>query len=161
MVIAPGGALDWVPARDLAPGMLMRVAAGDRLAADGEIVSGASNLDQSLLTGSAPVPATMGDIAHAGTLNIDAPIDVCVTAAGHDTSLAEIAQLMEASGQARSAYVRIADRASRIYAPCAHAGAGFLHRLDADRGGRLSFGGHRHCRADHHLPLRDPGWPCP
>lgn len=121
MVVAPGGELGWVPARDLLPGMLMRVAAGERLAADGEIVSGVTTLDQSLLTGeSAPVPAGMGDLAHAGTLNVDAPIDVCVTAAGRDTSLAEIARLMEASGQVRSAYVRIADRASRIYAPAVH-----------------------------------------
>jgi Cu2+-exporting ATPase len=121
MVVAPGGGLQWAPARDLAPGLVIRVATGERLAADGEIVSGASKLDQSLLTGeSAPVAAGAGDRVHAGTLNLDAPIDVRVTAAGQDTSLAEIARLMEASGQARSTYVRIADRASRYYAPAVH-----------------------------------------
>ena len=57
---------------------------------------------------------------HAGTLNLDAPVDVRVTAAGSATSLAEIARLMEAAGQSRSAYVRIADRASRWYAPAVH-----------------------------------------
>jgi P-type Cu2+ transporter len=121
MVLAPGGTLEWLPARDLVPGMMMRVAAGERLAADGEIVSGRSRLDQSLLTGeSAPVVAGPGDAVHAGTLNTDAPLDVRVTAAGQDTSLAEIARLMDASGQVRSAYVRIADRASRLYAPAVH-----------------------------------------
>ncbi|MEY4721629.1 MAG: cadmium-translocating P-type ATPase, partial [Pseudomonadota bacterium] len=121
MVLAPGGTLEWLPARDLVPGMMMRVAAGERLAADGEIASGRSRLDQSLLTGeSAPVLAGPGDVVHAGTLNVDAPLDVRVTAAGQDTSLAEIARLMEASGQVRSAYVRIADRASRLYAPAVH-----------------------------------------
>lgn len=140
MVISADGTLDWVAAHDLVPGMRMRVAAGERLAADGEIVSGKTALDQSLLTGeSAPVPAQASTMVHAGMLNLDAPIDVRVTATGRDTSLAEIARLMEAAGQSRSAYVRIADRASRLYAPAVHtlalasfigwmlAGAGFYN----------------------------------
>jgi len=120
--------------------MVMRIAAGERLAADGEIVSGASAFDQSLLTGeSLPIPAATGALVHAGTLNLDAPVDVRVTAAGADTSLAEIARLMDAADQPRSVYVRIADRASRLYAPAVHslaaltfvgwllAGAGVYH----------------------------------
>jgi Cu2+-exporting ATPase len=120
-VISPDGTVIWLPARDLAPGVMMRVAAGERLAADGDVVSGQSAIDQSLLTGeSEAISVRPGDLVHAGTLNLEAPIDVRVTAAGHDTSLAEIARLMEASGQVRSAYVRIADRASRLYAPAVH-----------------------------------------
>jgi Cu2+-exporting ATPase len=100
---------------------LMRVAAGERLAADGQIVSGASRFDQSLLTGeTAPVALHHGETALAGTLNLDAPVDVRVSHAGHDTTLAEIARLMEASTQNRSRYVRIADRAARLYAPAVH-----------------------------------------
>lgn len=121
MVVAPDGKLDWAAARDLAPGMLMRVASGERLAADGTIAVGETLLDQSLLTGeSAPVAARTGDAVHAGTLNLTAPIDVRVTASGQDTSLAEIARLMEAAGQGRSTYVRLADRAARLYAPAVH-----------------------------------------
>ena len=121
MVVSRTGEIDWVGARDLVPGMTMRVAAGERLAADGEIVSGATSIDRSLLTGeSAPVALVTGGTVHAGMLNLDAPIDVRVSAAGADTSLAEIARLMEASGQSRSAYVRLADRASRYYAPAVH-----------------------------------------
>lgn len=120
MVVAKG-AVDWVPARDLLSGMVMRVASGERLAADGEILSGTSRFDRSLLTGeSAPVSAAVGEAVHAGMLNMDAPVDVRVTAAGSDTTLAEIARAMEAAGQHRSAYVRIADRASRLYAPAVH-----------------------------------------
>ena len=120
-VIAVDGALGWVAAADLQPGMVMRLAAGERLAADGEIIGGTSTLDQSLLTGeSAPVAAGIGAVVHAGTLNLDAPVDVRVTAAGADTSLAEIARLMDAADQPRSVYVRIADRASRLYAPAVH-----------------------------------------
>jgi Cu2+-exporting ATPase len=113
--------VEWVAARDLVPGVVMRVAAGERLAADGQIISGASRFDQSLLTGeSAAVPARDGDSVIAGMLNMDAPVDVRVTASGADTRLAEIARLMDAAGQHRSAYVRIADRASSLYAPAVH-----------------------------------------
>ncbi len=122
MVIGAEGKLGWVEASSLAPGMMMRVAAGERLAADGDIVSGQSRFDQSLLTGeSAPVTLHEGDRALAGTLNLEAPVDLCVSHAGHDTTLAEIARLMEASTQNRSRYVRIADRAARLYAPAVHA----------------------------------------
>ena len=121
MVVGKDGVPTWIVARDLVPGMLMRVATGERLAADGTVVTGHSRFDCSLLTGeSAPVAAAPDDAVHAGTLNLDAPVDVRVSAAGNDTALAEIARLMESAGQTRSAYVRIADRASRLYAPAVH-----------------------------------------
>lgn len=121
MVVAADGTLEWKKAEDLTPGMIMRVAAGERLAADGEIALGSSRFDQSLLTGeSAPVPGAAGDRVLAGTLNLDAPVDVRVLAIGQDTTLAEIARLMEAAAQDRSKYVRIADRAARLYAPAVH-----------------------------------------
>jgi Cu2+-exporting ATPase len=62
----------------------------------------------------------MGDAVLAGTLNLDSPVEVRVTAAGAGTALAGIAALMDAAGQGKSAYVRIADRASRLYAPAVH-----------------------------------------
>jgi len=100
----------------------MRVAAGERLAADGTIVAGHSRFDKALLTGeSAPGAAGEGEAVYAGTLNTDSPVDVRIEAAGQGTTLAEIARLMDAAGQARSRYVRIADRASRLYAPAVHA----------------------------------------
>ncbi|MBA3056028.1 MAG: cadmium-translocating P-type ATPase [Sphingomonadales bacterium] len=121
LVVTSGGAMEWLAAKDLVPGMLMRVAAGERLAADGAIVTGESRFDNSLLTGeSVPVAVGVGGEVHAGTLNLDAPVDVKVTAAGQGTTLAEIARLMGAAGQARSRYVRIADRAARLYAPAVH-----------------------------------------
>lgn len=121
MVISADGTTRWVDARDLLPGMVMRVASGERLAADGALVRGASRFDNSLLTGeSEPVPMGEGGDVLAGTLNVESPVDVRVTAVGKDTALAEIARLMEAAGQSRSAYVRIADRASRLYAPAVH-----------------------------------------
>ena len=120
-MVVHDGTLRWMDAADLRPGMTMRIAAGERLAADGTILAGGSKFDQSLLTGeSAPITLERGDAVLAGTLNLAAPVDVEVSRAGQDTTLAEIARLMEASTQNRSRYVRIADRASRLYAPAVH-----------------------------------------
>lgn len=121
MVVRQDGTVEWIGAEALQPGMKMRVAAGERLAADGTIAHGSSRFDQSLLTGeSAPVTLREGDAVLAGTLNLDAPIDVVVGKIGSDTTVAEIARLMEAASQDRSRYVRIADRAARLYAPAVH-----------------------------------------
>lgn len=117
-----GGTSRWVDATALQPGMVMLVAAGERLAADGVIVAGKSRIDLSLLTGeSAPQDAGIDDTVHAGTLNLETPVRVRVTAAGTDTAIADIARLMGEASQGKSRYVRIADRAARLYAPAVHA----------------------------------------
>jgi Cu2+-exporting ATPase len=115
------GRTEWRAAEALQPGMRLLVAAGERLAADGIVEEGASALDLSLLTGeSAPQRAALGDRVLAGTLNLEGPLTVRVTAVGPDTAIADIARLMEQAGQGRSRYVRIADRAARLYAPAVH-----------------------------------------
>jgi Cu2+-exporting ATPase len=105
----------------LAASQTMLVAAGERLAADGVITKGTSRFDVSLLTGeSAPVTAAVGETVYAGTLNLDGPVEVRITAAVNNTALADIARLMEQAAQSKSRYVRIADRAARLYAPAVH-----------------------------------------
>jgi Cu2+-exporting ATPase len=121
LVVRPDGSSHWVAATQLVPGQMMLVAAGERLAADGVVTDGQSHFDQSLMTGEAvPVAAGPGDAVLAGTLNIGAPVRVRITAAGADTSIADIARLMQDAAQGRSRYVRIADRAARLYAPAVH-----------------------------------------
>jgi Cu2+-exporting ATPase len=122
MVLDDKGATRWVEATELRSGMVMLVAAGERLAADGVVAGGDSHIDLSLLTGeSAPVAVHVDDRVHAGTLNLDAPLRVKVTATGADTAIADIARLMGEAAQGKSRYVRIADRAARWYAPAVHA----------------------------------------
>jgi P-type Cu2+ transporter len=121
LVLDPDGGSAWRAADRLAPGMRMIVAAGERFAADGTVESGTSGIDLSLLTGeSAPQAVGIGDEVHAGTLNLEGPLTVLVTAAGPDTAMADIARLMEQAGQPRSRYVRAAERAARLYAPAVH-----------------------------------------
>jgi Cu2+-exporting ATPase len=121
MVLRADGKTEWLDARALHPGMEMIIAAGERLAADGVIIGGQSSFDLSLLTGESAAQAVRtGDVVHAGTLNMDAPVTVRVTATGPDTAIADIARLMEQATQSKSVYVRVADRAARFYAPAVH-----------------------------------------
>ncbi|NVE93459.1 heavy metal translocating P-type ATPase [Altererythrobacter lutimaris] len=120
-VIQPDGSMRRMAAEDLKTGMVMLVAAGEAFAADGIILDGESALDNGMVTGeSTPEPVKTGDTVHAGAINLFAPIRVKITAVASDTVIAEIARLMDEAGQSRSRYVRIADRASRLYAPVVH-----------------------------------------
>lgn len=125
---APGGLIAgrdgssaWRAADEIVAGMTLIVGAGERFAADGIVQEGESMVDRSLVTGeSTPEPLKAGDAVLAGTLNLDGPLTVQVTAAGADTAISGMARLMDAAAQGRSRYVRIADRASRFYAPVVH-----------------------------------------
>jgi len=121
MIFQPDGTTRWTKANEIEPGMMMLVAAGDNLAADGVIMEGRSGFDFSMLTGeSDPQNRKVGDEVLAGTTNLTAPVKVRVTAAGKDTIISDIARLMDEAGQHRSFHVRVADRAARYYAPAVH-----------------------------------------
>jgi len=120
-VIGPDGVERRVPATAVEAGMLLAVAMGEKLAADGVIEDGAGEFDTSLVTGeSLPRAAGVGTPVFAGTVNLGQPVRVRVKAAGEDTLLAEIVRLMEAAEQGRARYVRLADRVARVYAPVVH-----------------------------------------
>ena len=120
-VIGPDGSTRRVAAGELEPGMRVLVAAGEALAADGAVEDGGSAIDNAMLTGeSAPEPVGPGAVVHAGAINLSAPLRIRLTRVADDTAIAEIARLMDEAGQSRSTYVRIADRASRLYAPVVH-----------------------------------------
>ena len=120
-VIAADGSVSQIATGDIYPGMIVSVAAGERIPVDGEITRGASEIDTSLVTGeSLPRSVEIGERVFAGTLNLEQPVELCVTAAGEGTLLAEIVRLMEAAEQGRAKYVRIADRVAKFYAPAVH-----------------------------------------
>jgi len=120
-VLDAEGRVERMPARALAPGMRIHVAAGERIPVDGRILSGSAEIDESLITGETlPRMAGPGDSVHAGTINMTTAITVEATATDDNTLLAEIARLMHAAEQGRGQYVRLADRAARVYAPAVH-----------------------------------------
>jgi Cu2+-exporting ATPase len=113
-----------VPAAALRPDDRLLIRPGERVAADGVVVGGASHIDESLITGETMrrVVAS-GDAIHAGSLNHGAAFTLRITAAGQDTLLADVERLLEKATAAKSRYLRLADRAARLYAPVVHTAA--------------------------------------
>ena len=113
-----------VPIAAIQPGDIVLLRPGERCAVDGSVVEGRSKIDQSLITGETPpVKAAPGTAVYAGTLNLTGALRVRVAAASEGTLLAEVGRLLDNAVQARSRYVQLADRASRLYAPVVHAAA--------------------------------------
>lgn len=110
-----------VPIAELAPGDLVRVRPGARMPVDGVVTEGASELDRSLLTGETlPVVAREGLVVSAGEVNLTGPLTVRVTAAGKDSSLHRMADLVAVAENARTRYTSLADRMARAYSPVVH-----------------------------------------
>ncbi len=113
-----------VPVAAIDPGDIVLLRPGERCAVDGTVIEGRSEIDQSLITGETRhVAAGQGTAVYAGSLNMTGTLRVRVSAASEGTLLAEITRLLDNALQARSRYVRLADRASRLYAPVVHATA--------------------------------------
>ncbi|MBR0721384.1 cation-translocating P-type ATPase [Bradyrhizobium manausense] len=113
-----------VPVVAIHPGDIVLLRPGERCAVDGTVIEGRSEIDQSLITGETLyVMAEHGTPVYAGSMNISGTLRVRVSAASEATLLAEITRLLDNALQARSRYMRLADRASRLYAPVVHATA--------------------------------------
>ncbi|MER9368248.1 heavy metal translocating P-type ATPase [Mesorhizobium sp. M0518] len=121
MVLRGDGARDYLPVGEIELGMLLLIAAGERIPVDGKIIQGASDLDCSLVSGeSTPRSVAAGEAVQAGILNLTGPLTIEATAAAKDSFLAEMVRLMEAAEGGRAHYRRIADRVSALYAPVVH-----------------------------------------
>lgn len=120
-VVADDGTITRLPAGALAPGMNIHIAPGERIAIDGTIATGRSDVDNALITGeTAPQAVKAGDKVYAGAINLSGALVVHADAVEDKTVLSEITRLMAAAEQSRGHYVRLADRAARIYAPAVH-----------------------------------------
>ncbi|MBR9901247.1 MAG: copper-translocating P-type ATPase [Rhodospirillales bacterium] len=120
-VVEPDGTRRLIAPQKAVPGMIVLVAAGERIGIDGKVFDGQSDVDTSIITGeSIPVLNRPGATVFAGTTNISAPLRIEVTATGGNTLLSEIVRLMENAEQGRARYVAIADRVAKAYAPVVH-----------------------------------------
>lgn len=110
-----------VPVDALQPGDRILVRPGDQVSVDGVIVSGQSDIDESMVTGETlPRKALEGSRVYAGSTNRGAALVVRATAIGEDTLLNEIERLLDNAANGKSAYVQLADRVGAAYAPVIH-----------------------------------------
>ena len=116
--VEKGGDTVEIEAALLKVGDVIRVRAGERVPADGQVIDGTSSLDESLLTGeSLPVTKTTGKTVHAGTQNLDGTLRIRAEGVGAHTQLMEIVRLTEAAQGSKAPIQKLADRISGIFVP--------------------------------------------
>ena len=109
--LAADGSVETVSVQRLRPGDRVRVPAGEAIPADGELLRGHTQADESLLSGeSAPVPKAPGAALVGGSLNLGAPIEMRVERTGADSRYEAILALMRDAATQRPSLARVADR---------------------------------------------------
>ena len=115
------GTLTYAPLSAIAPGATITISRDERVPVDVRIIAGFTDLDRSLVTGEAmPVPAGFGDTLEAGTLNLTGAVEAEVLRSADESFLAQMMRMQSEAETGRGTYVRIADRAARLYAPVVH-----------------------------------------
>lgn len=117
-VLQPDGSWKEVPAAEVALELIVRVRPGGRVPLDGVITEGTTAINQAPVTGeSIPVDKTVGDPVFAGTINDTGMIEVRVTAAANNTTLARIIEAVEKAQGSRAPTQQFVDRFAAIYTP--------------------------------------------
>ncbi|WMT90250.1 heavy metal translocating P-type ATPase [Pelagibacterium sp. H642] len=107
-----------IPADELATGDIVIVRPGDRIPADGEIVSGESAIDEAPVTGESVLKAkAVGDNVFAGTINHESVLRISVTAIAADNTIARVIHLVEEAQEAKAPTERFIDSFSKFYTP--------------------------------------------
>ena len=107
-----------VPVAAVRTGDVVLIRPGERVPVDGEVLAGASDVDEALLTGeSAPVPKTPGAAVTGGAVNTTGYLEVRATTVGEDSTLARIVRLVADAQRGKAAVQRLADRISAVFVP--------------------------------------------
>lgn len=110
---------EWqIPIEEVASGDTVIVRPGERIPVDGQIIEGASAVDESMLTGeSLPVDKEPGDKVFGGTLNQEGAIVYRATAVGKDSAIARIVKLVQEAQGSRAPIQKLADQITAIFVP--------------------------------------------
>ena len=107
-----------IPIDELQVGDIFVVKPGDRIATDGQVVSGATTINNAFLTGEAkPIEVAINDLVFAGSINNNGNVLVRATRIGSDTELARITRMVLAAQSEKAPAQQLADRISRIFVP--------------------------------------------
>ena len=107
-----------VPIDRIERGATLLVKPGERVPVDGELIEGATSVDESMLTGeSMPVPKAPGDRVIGATVNRTGAFRMRATAVGPDSVLAQIVRLMRSAQASRAPIQELADRVSAVFVP--------------------------------------------
>lgn len=110
-----------LPSNQLVEGMILVVASGEKIAADGVVIDGTSEVDTSLITGETlPKKIAKNSEVFAGTINLAQPIKVKIAKSPKNSLLSEIIRLSESAENSKNHYIRIADKLSKFYTPAVH-----------------------------------------
>lgn len=127
-----------IPAEEIKSHDLLRILPGEKIPADGTILSGSTSVDQSVMTGeSLPVDKTVGDSVFCGTLNCYGSIDIEATSVGENSSLQKLITLVKEAETKKAPMQRIADKWAVWLVPIALAIAIFAFLINRACG--LSF----------------------
>jgi cation-transporting ATPase V len=117
-LVASDGTEYVVPVERVRVGDVVRVRPGEKVPVDGEVVEGASAVDESMLTGeSLPVEKSPGTHVSGATINASGVLTVRATAVGADSALARIVAMVERAQSGKGAAQRLADRVSAVFVP--------------------------------------------
>jgi cation-transporting ATPase V/Cu+-exporting ATPase len=107
-----------VPIGNIIPGDIMIVLPGEKIPTDGEVVAGASSVDEAMLTGeSLPNDKRPGDAVYGATVNQAGHLEVRATAVGSETVLAGIVRMVEQAQGSKAPIQRLADRVAAVFVP--------------------------------------------
>ncbi len=107
-----------IPIAAVQPGDVVVVRPGERLPVDGEVIEGASAVDESMLTGeSMPVAKGRGDAVYGATINTTGALQVRATAVGADSALARITKLVEFAQASKAPIQAMVDRVAAVFVP--------------------------------------------
>lgn len=115
-LVEPDGKVIEIELSKITKGDRLRIMSGQRIPTDGQVVSGFSSIDESMVTGEAiPAEKSVGDFVIGGTLNTTGSIDIVATQVGAETVLSRVINLVAAAQRSKAPMQKMADKVAGYF----------------------------------------------